>query len=402
MRPILSLLLLLGLAAHARAEDVAGAVAVPPGPQAVPPSTTTSSTAGVPTAALTAAPQGPARRIALVVGISSYERLPGELAREAPRADAARVAAALEQAGGYARVRLLTDASATRDNILSVIADQVARDVAPSDTFLLYFVGHGIGADVGDPRLFTYDTDPENLPGTSLSVSDLAARIAESVKAAHHVVLTDAAFDGQFRSLALLGPTANDWPALGPSTMVLSSTAPRQTAGVGVFARALLEGINGKADANGDRILTSGELSRWLVVSVPDVTGQKQLPTVQGRHDPDIVVAQLPPPAPVLGASAPPARLDLAAVAASRVRIDRAKFILRGGAGNVTCAGATPVTCDPSCYAWDIPAGPCDIRMQVDGKDYAGTVEARYRGSYTCAVYQGAVQCAAPPPPIGP
>jgi hypothetical protein len=40
--------------------------------------------------------------------------------------------------------------------------------------------------------------------------------------------------------------------------------------------------------------------------------------------------------------------------------------------------------------------------MQADGKDYVGTVDMRYRGAYTCAVYQGAVQCAAPPPPIGP
>jgi hypothetical protein len=398
MRTSLCVLLTLGTASVARAQAPVTVPVAPVPPAAVTPAAVTP-VAGMPVAA---APAGPPRQVALVVGISSYERMPGELAREAPRADAARVAAALEQVGGYERVRLLTDASATRENVLSVLTEQVSHDVGPADTFLLYFVGHGIGADVGDPRLFTYDTDPESLPTTSLSVAELSSRIAESVKAAHHVILTDAAFDGQFRSLALLGPTANDWPALGPSTMVLSSTAPRQTAGVGVFARALLEGLNGKADANGDRVLTSGELSRWLVVSVPDVTGQKQLPTVQGRHDPDIVVAQLPAPAPVLGAAAPGARPDAAAVAAPRVRVDRAKFVLRGGSGTVTCAGAEPVACDPSCYAWDVPAGPCDVRMQADGKDYVGTVDMRYRGAYTCAVYQGAVQCAAPPPPIGP
>ena len=38
----------------------------------------------------------PTRRIAIVVGLSSYEKLPPELQLETPRTEAARVAAALE------------------------------------------------------------------------------------------------------------------------------------------------------------------------------------------------------------------------------------------------------------------------------------------------------------------
>jgi hypothetical protein len=333
-----------------------------------------------------AAPAQEPRRIALVVGIGSFEKLPAELARDAPRSDAARVAAALETQGTYARVRLLTDASATRENIASVLRNQIATEVGPNDTFLLYFASHGIGADFGEPRLLTYESDPEDLSATSLGVAEFAAQVKDVVRAGHTIILTDAAFEGQLNGLALLGPTANDWPNLGDTSFVMSSAAPRQTAGVGVFARALIEGLQGRADTNVDRKVTSGELSRWMVLAVPDVTGGKQFPTVQSSYDPDLVVAVAPAP----DAGQP------------RPQIDKAKFVFTGVSEPVVTCGPQRVSCDPSCYTWDFTSGACSVSGLVDGKELAGSIEVRYRGAYTCAPFQGRLECSSPPPPRGP
>ncbi len=333
-----------------------------------------------------AAPAPEPRRIALVVGIGSFEKLPVELARDAPRSDAARVAAALETQGTYHRVRLLTDASATRENIASVLRDQVATEVGPNDTFLLYFASHGIGADFGEPRLLTYESDPEDINNTTLSVAEFAAQVKDVVHAGHTIILTDAAFEGQLNGLALLGPTANDWPNLGATSFVMSSAAPRQTAGVGVFARALIEGLDGRADTNADRKVTSGELSRWMVLAVPDVTGGKQFPTVQSSYDPDLVVSVAP--APDAGQPKP--------------TIDKAKFVFTGVTAPVVTCGEQHVVCDPSCYTWDFTSGACTVTGSAGGKDLTGTVDVRYRGAYTCAPFQGALECSSPPPPRGP
>lgn len=330
------------------------------------------------------------RRIALVIGISSYEKLPAELTKETPRADAAKVAAMLEQGGGFDRVRLLTDASATRANIEAVLKEQVAKEVGPDDLFLFYFVGHGMGADIGDPRLLTYDADPDALDTSSFAVKQFAGQLQTWVPASRYVVITDAAFDGQVNGLALLGPTGNDWPSMGAHSFVMSSAAPRQTAGTGVFARAFVEGMGGRADANSDLVITGSELNNWLVVSVPEATGGKQFPTVQGAYDPSIDVAKRRP----IVVDAPKAPV---------VHIPKAKFVFPAGAApKVACQEAPATLCDPSCYVWDVIAGPCQVTMRVEGAPISGAVDVLYAGAYTCGAYMGQVQCSSPPPPSGP
>lgn len=329
------------------------------------------------------------RRVALVVGVGTYAKLPAGLAVEAARSDAARVASALEQQGGFDRVRLLTDASVTAANLEGVLRDQVAQEVGPDDLFLLYFAGHGIGADFGDPRLLVYDTDPDALEQTSLGVKDLAARLQQWVHPGKWVVVTDAAFEGQFEGVALLGPTGNDWPSFGSHSFVISSAAPRQTARPGVFARAFTDGVSGKADANADGAVTASELNNWLVLAVPEATEGKQQPTVQGAYDPSVIVAR--PRSPE--AARPPV------VVAPAARLDKVKFVFQGGeAATVACAGdPEPRVCDPSCNAWDLPAGACKVTMRVNGADLAGTVDVHQRGAYTCRAAAGGLECAVVP-----
>jgi hypothetical protein len=273
------------------------------------------------------------RRIALVIGVSSYPQLPPELSLDTPRAEAARIAAALEQGAGFDEVRLLTDASASTANVLEVLRQEVSKDVQWRDLFLLYFVGHGLGADFGEPRLLFYDTDPDNLEGTSLPIRELADVLQKHVPASRYVVVTDAAFNGTLNGVALLGPTGNDWPLLGSQSFAMSSAAPHQVATPGVFSRAFVAGA-----------------------------------------------------------------VDRAALPA----VDKAKFVFQSGEHpEVLCTGMTVAQpCDPSCYLWEVPVGPCEVRVSSGGEPITGSVNLLYRGAYTCGLYQGALQCSLPPPPL--
>lgn len=342
------------------------------------------------------------KRIALVIGISSYAKLPPELQLDSARTDAARVAAALEQAAGYDQVRLLTDASATLGNVQAVLQEQVSKEVQWRDLFTVYFVGHGIGGDFGEPRLLFYDTDPDALETTSLTVAQLGEQLQKYVPASRYFVVTDAAHEGQLGGLALLGPTGNDWPVLGQKSFVLSSAAPRQNVRPGVFAKSFIDGMSGAADANGDGTITGSELNGYLVVAVPNATGGAQLPTVQGKYDPTLDLGgKRKAPPPVTGGVTVTAVTPLAPVApVSNIRVDKAKFVFQGGlTGRVQCIQQEPVKCDPQCYVYDVPGGACKVTMVVEGKETTGDVEVLYRGAYTCGVFGDAVKCSSPPPP---
>lgn len=351
---------------------------------------------GLPAFAGAAHAQQGGRRVALVVGIGRYEKLPPELSRDTPRADAARVAAALEQAG-FDRVRLLTDASATYENVQAVLKEQVSQECGSGDLFLLYFVGQGVGADFDDPRLLFYDTDPDAFEATSLAVKPFARDVQRWVPASSYVILSDAAFDGQFNGLALLGPTGNDWPAFGAHSFVASSASPRQTARPGVFAAAVIEGLGGRADANGDGVVNGSELNGWLVLAVPEATAGKQQANVQGAYDPALEITRR---RAISVAIVPTGEPMSTTVVTPLVRVDKAKFVFQGGTSpKVQCGQAPVLVCDPSCYVWDVTSGACRVSMNFEGREVTGQVDVMYRGAYTCGPYLGGVQCSSPPPP---
>ncbi len=338
------------------------------------------------------------RRIALVIGISDYEHLPPTARVDNARSEAADLQRVLEQSGGYSEVRLLTDASATLANLQTALKDQAAAEAGVNDTFLLYFVGEGVGADYGDPRILLYDSDPDALEATSMSIADLDGYIEKYVHCKGYSVVLDAAHEGSLNKLALLGPTGDQWPGKGRSDFVVSAAGPHQAGKPGVFAGAFLDGIAGRADSNSDGTVTASELNNYLVKMVPAASGGAQTPTVVASYDPTLVLAVAPPKVAVVEPTSPTAPTPTPTVAHGRV--DKAKFVFQGGTHQtVSCAGAAPVACDPACYVWDVPAGDCTVNMTVGGQDLTGTIAVLYRGAYACGGFEGGLRCSSPPPP---
>ncbi|MBN1335005.1 MAG: caspase family protein [Deltaproteobacteria bacterium] len=310
------------------------------------------------------------RRLAVVVGVEDYGALGPILPVEGARDDATRVAEALERAG-FDQVRLYTDASATRAHLEAVLAREIGPRTGPQDLFLLYFVGHGIGGDFGEPRLLLHDTDPDAVEHTSWPVADLAAHVRASVHAGRIVVATDAARCGSLGGLALLGPQPEHWPSLGRSTLVIASAGPREVGTPRAFSAAFVEALGAAADTSGDGRVTSGEVLRHLVRAVPQATGQSQHPAVQPDHDPSFEVARVP---------------GSRSAESDGSRIEKVKFVFRAGISpTVRCEGSDPVVCDPSCVLWNVVPGSCEASAVLGGVRRSVTLQVRDRGGWICA-----------------
>lgn len=362
-------------------------------------------------------PEEPAaKRYAVVVGISSYQSLPPELTLPAAHGDAARVALALREEAHYDDVRLITDSEATKDRLERLFRDELAPMVTPRDTVLVYYVGQGVGADFDDPYLLTYDTSPDDLPGTSLSVSALGESLPQWLQAGSYALVTDAAHGASLGDLALVGPAASSWGDV-PNAYLLSATSLGETGSGEIFAKHFIDAITGGADMNRDNVVVPSELYRYLLIAVPRDTGTRQNPSQAGRYDQALPLATGIQFKDTLGEGAGgepqilivketvevPSEVivireqgDTTEVLPSHT-VDKVKFVMKGLASpTVTCREATPLACDPTCYARDVKAGPCIVTGFDGSFKLKGSVFVAARGVYQCEPVDGVVECTSP------
>lgn len=319
------------------------------------------------------------QRAAVVVGIEAYDRLPAELRIRDARQDAIRVAEALETVAGFQQVRLLTDTSATRVALESLLRGGFT--LGPDDLFLLYFVGQGIGGDFGDPHLLTYEADPGAIDQSGWPVDELASALQQGVHAGHMLVVTDTSHAGTLEDVALMGPSPDQWPQALQASMVLAASGLRETAQPGALAEAFVAGLGGRADASGEGQVSSGELVRYLVEAVPAATGDHQHPTVSALYDPNIVLVD-----PGVGASAGPQV------------VDRVKFVFHAGVSpTVRCEGAPVTVCDPICYVWDLLPGICEASAVFGDRRQVFAAAVDHRGAWVCEDVRGRLSCALEP-----
>lgn len=332
--------------------------------------------------------------VALVIGISSYANLPDEVELDYARSDAARVADTLRSEADFTHVFQLGDGEATRDGILSAMRDQAGPLVGPQDVFVLYFAGHGLGADLGLPTFFAYDSTLQNGQEDGLELASFAREIEELVPAGTTLIVTDAIHPQTLEGFAFFGPAAGEWPKMGRNTMVLSATQSRTPGKDGAFGTRFAEAIGGQADTNRDTMVTSSELIAYLVTTMAP---GGQIPVAAGSFGGSMVIARgVTPPAEAIaavetGLPSGPAKPD---VDVPNREIRSAKFIWEEGSGQrITCEGQQPEHCEPSCYARRFPAGACKLDAVVDGVPMLGWVVITEEGRYDCGSRGPELKC---------
>ena len=242
-----------------------------------------AAAAPVPRAAAT----GYANSWAILVGIDDYKKWPR--LQYAVR-DAEGVGQVLVQKFGFAPERVITlkNEQATRAGILGAFHDLMERGknaggLQPNDRVFMFFAGHGAtrklssGRDLG--YIVPYDADPDNLATDAIPMTEIQ-NIAESLPAKHELFVMDACYSG----LGLTRGGANaaflrengrrlgrQMLTAGGTDQLVSDGGPN---GHSVFTWTLLQGLGGKADLNGDGMITATELAAYVAPAVSSVSQQ--------------------------------------------------------------------------------------------------------------------------------
>jgi hypothetical protein len=235
---------------------------------------------------------------ALVVGVGRYTAMPSLKFTDD---DAYRFYSFLKSPEGGAlpdnQIAVLVDEAATRQNILNTMRQYFLKADA-NDVVLLYFSGHGL-----DGCFLPVDYDGFN---NKLRHEEIKQVFMES-KAKHKLCIADACHSG---SLSYNGALAAKGPAPvtleryyqafedtdGGIALLMSSKAEElslEDHGLrqGVFTYYVLQGLKGKADKNGDYLVTIKELYNFVYTKVLDYTAGAQTPVLTGNYDDGMPVA---------------------------------------------------------------------------------------------------------------
>ena len=224
---------------------------------------------------------------ALIVGISTYDHLPGLKYADD---DAYQVYAFLKSPEGGAlpdeQIRLVIDESATIPNILAQMQSLFYK-ADENDVILMFYSGHGLeGAFV-----------PIDYNGRNDLLDHKKLReVFENSNAKHKICIADACYSGSLAvdkkiNKEFLENFYKDISETEPGMAFLLSSKDREVSledrGLkqGIFSHFLIRGIKGEADENENGIVTIGELHKFLHASVSKYTGGQQTPVLSGTFD---------------------------------------------------------------------------------------------------------------------
>jgi hypothetical protein len=262
-------------------------------------------------------PAGPpppkiANRWAVVIGVGEYEHESITKLRYATP-DAEAMYQFLTTQGGYPKdnVLLLTDNTPqkpTLQNIRRALGDFLYRRPAREDMVLIYYAGHGAPevdatgteADGITKYLIPRNADPESLYSTALPMDEIQ-RIFSRIQSERVVLLLDTCYSGTaggrtFARQQLRSSNLNDHfldrLTRSKGRVIITAAGPNEVAletselGHGVFTYYLLEGLRGKADRDGDGIVTVSELYEYVEQQVDRKArsaGGRQRPLMKGE-----------------------------------------------------------------------------------------------------------------------
>ena len=216
--------------------------------------------------------------VALIIGVESYLSLPPAQYADS---DANHFYDYANQSLGVPphKIKLLTDSKASRTELLKAMRSWMRTEVVngKSDIYI-FFAGHGlVSADGSKAYLLPADGDRDLLDETSILRDDLIA----SAKGAKTITMfLDTCYSGGTRTneviLADARPIAivPDKSALPSNVTILAAASGAQlsstyeTAQQGLFSYWLMKGLEGEADANKDKKITTGELHEYVARQV--------------------------------------------------------------------------------------------------------------------------------------
>jgi len=243
--------------------------------------------------------------IALIIGITNYRNSPISIYSDR---DAKLFSDYAYRALGVPRIKtkLLIEDSASLIEIKKALKRWMAVEIKANKTDVyLFFSGHGlVSNNKKDLFLLPYDGDPDLLEDSSLKRSELF-KLIETNKPRSITAFLDTCYSGLTRGNEMLVANArpvmivSDESNISPNITLFSASANNEIASGfnetkhGLFSYYMMKGLEGDADSNGDKKITTGELHAFLSTNVKKQAqrlGRKQTPQLSG--DPDKVLVR--------------------------------------------------------------------------------------------------------------
>jgi len=212
------------------------------------------------------------------------------------------------------KIWLILDEEATLDKIRSILGTRLRRSAGKEDTVIIYWAGHGaiesdstsLDGDGLEKYILPHNADLKDLYTSSIPMGEIA-RIFQRISSERLVFITDTCYSGATggRTVPVVGVRTNISGAFlerisqGKGRVVLTAgdanevTVESNDLRHGVFTYYLLEGLRGKADLDGNGIITVDEVYRYVSIKVPQATGQEQHPVRKGEMTGEIILGVL-------------------------------------------------------------------------------------------------------------
>lgn len=201
-------------------------------------------------------------RVAVVIGLDRPSPAIPAMENAEDQADA--LASTLGGPAGYGRVFTLVGDAVTAETVIATVEQAVAT-TSDSGTLLFVYAGRGAGGDFDEPAFLTVGASVSDPTESGLSVQRLASVLAPRTDSQSVIVMLDAADDASVDGVALIGPSADDWPQLPEWGVALTSpNVKRGHAVAGRLLPALNDALAGAADENTDGSVTISELTRFV------------------------------------------------------------------------------------------------------------------------------------------
>jgi len=191
---------------------------------------------------------------------------------------------------GDVSIQLLTDDKSTRANILDGL-DWIQSETTSRDVAMIFFAGHGINDNTGNFYYMPVEADRERLRSTCVNYTEIKQSVADI--AGKIILFMDACHSGNIlgsEKRSATGPTdiigfIKDLADAENGAVVFTSSTGKQYSledpkwDNGAFTKALVEGIEGKADFLNRHIITIKTLDVYITQRVKELTKGQQAPT---------------------------------------------------------------------------------------------------------------------------
>ncbi len=212
------------------------------------------------------------------------------------------------------RIFYLTDQDATKSRIESLLGTTIKRKASRDDTVIIFYAGHGavepdpsnLDGDGFEKYLLPHDADLEDLYSTAISMNDIKT-IFMRIRADRLIFIADTCYSGASggrtmvasKTRAYLSDKFYERISKGKGRVIISSCSANEISKEddklqpGVFSYYMLEGLKGRADQDGDGIITVSELFSYISRKVPQASGQDQHPVKKGETEGELVIGRV-------------------------------------------------------------------------------------------------------------